>query len=459
MPDNVAELRAGIWNKKEYSKARGLYGRTLGAARRRQHRPGDDPARRRLRHERRDLEPPVRRRRTRAADGAGRARARRRRRAAARFRSSSSPTPGDAACARRRAQRPPRAERRRRSIWSTPTLLAQLKPGAMFINTARGEVVDYAALAAAVRRARPRVGLDVFANEPAAATAGFTDPIVSAAGRLRHASHRRVHRPGAGGDRRRDRPHRPQLQGDRPGAERRQPGHAARRRRTCSSSATAIVRACSRTSSTTCAAANLNVQETENIVFEGAEAAVARINLDGAPTPEVCDRIEGGQPRHPRSAGRHALIIRFFQEVTHVYDHDHPHLQLFRRPGGAAGRGARGGAARPRRLCPASACRFSRSATARRRSRTILAGREADIRDARRAFPSNYKVLFLQGGASLQFSMVPMNLLPAGRLGRLHRHRRVGGEGGQGGEAGRHGEDRRAPPRPRTSRACRGRTS
>lgn len=29
--------------------------------------------------------------------------------------------------------------------------------------------------------------------------------------------------------------------------------------------------------------------------------------------------------------------------------------------------------------------------------------------------PANYKVLFLQGGASLQFSMVPMNLLAAGR--------------------------------------------
>src|SRR5919107_1798992 len=28
--DNVAELRAGRWNKKEYSKARGLHGRTLG---------------------------------------------------------------------------------------------------------------------------------------------------------------------------------------------------------------------------------------------------------------------------------------------------------------------------------------------------------------------------------------------------------------------------------------------
>src|SRR5215831_12988478 len=30
IPDNVADLRAGRWNKKEYSKARGLHGRTLG---------------------------------------------------------------------------------------------------------------------------------------------------------------------------------------------------------------------------------------------------------------------------------------------------------------------------------------------------------------------------------------------------------------------------------------------
>ena len=43
----------------------------------------------------------------------------------------------------------------------------------------------------------------------------------------------------------------------------------------------------------------------------------------------------------------------------------------------------------------------------------ILAGAEADLR-ALAGIPGNYKVLFLQGGASLQFSMVPMNLLPAG---------------------------------------------
>src|SRR6476620_3831258 len=43
----------------------------------------------------------------------------------------------------------------------------------------------------------------------------------------------------------------------------------------------------------------------------------------------------------------------------------------------------------------------------------ILAQAEADIR-ALANIPSNYKVLFLQGGASMQFSMVPMNLLTAG---------------------------------------------
>ena len=43
----------------------------------------------------------------------------------------------------------------------------------------------------------------------------------------------------------------------------------------------------------------------------------------------------------------------------------------------------------------------------------VLAKAEADIRTLGN-IPSNYKVLFLQGGASLQFSMVPMNLLPAG---------------------------------------------
>jgi phosphoserine aminotransferase len=43
----------------------------------------------------------------------------------------------------------------------------------------------------------------------------------------------------------------------------------------------------------------------------------------------------------------------------------------------------------------------------------IIQGAEADFRSLG-SVPANYKVLFLQGGASLQFSMVPMNLLAAG---------------------------------------------
>src|SRR6185295_11532343 len=43
----------------------------------------------------------------------------------------------------------------------------------------------------------------------------------------------------------------------------------------------------------------------------------------------------------------------------------------------------------------------------------IIQGAEADFRALAR-IPEGYHVLFLQGGASLQFSMVPMNLLAAG---------------------------------------------
>ena len=40
----------------------------------------------------------------------------------------------------------------------------------------------------------------------------------------------------------------------------------------------------------------------------------------------------------------------------------------------------------------------------------IIEEAEADIRELMH-IPSNYKVLFLQGGATLQFAMIPMNLM------------------------------------------------
>jgi phosphoserine aminotransferase len=44
---------------------------------------------------------------------------------------------------------------------------------------------------------------------------------------------------------------------------------------------------------------------------------------------------------------------------------------------------------------------------------SIIQGAEADMRKLG-GIPDNYKILFLQGGASMQFSMVPMNLLTPG---------------------------------------------
>ena len=62
---------------------------------------------------------------------------------------------------------------------------------------------------------------------------------------------------------------------------------------TCWSSAIGTGRASSRTCSST-SASHINVQETENIVFEGAEAAIARINVDRAPSQAELDAIAPG---------------------------------------------------------------------------------------------------------------------------------------------------------------------
>ena len=84
--------------------------------------------------------------------------------------------------------------------------------------------------------------------------------------------------------------------------------------------------------------------------------------------------------------------------------------------------------------CPASGMSILEISHRSKPFEEILAGCEADLRTLA-SIPDGYQVLFLQGGASLQFSMVPMNLLPAGRIGRLRRHRRVVAEGRQGSQA------------------------
>jgi D-3-phosphoglycerate dehydrogenase len=60
--------------------------------------------------------------------------------------------------------------------------LALLRPGAIVLHTARGGVVDDAALSRAVAAGRVRAGLDVFEGEPAAAQAEFPSPLAACPG-------------------------------------------------------------------------------------------------------------------------------------------------------------------------------------------------------------------------------------------------------------------------------------
>ena len=290
IPDNVAELRAGKWNKKGFSKARGLRGQTIGVLGigniaqeviRRAAAFGLDVVAWSRRFD--GEERPMREAEARAFDLEAEARL---------VRIELAPTP--------------RAVATRADILSVHLafgpdtkglvgreVLAGLKPGATFINTARAEIVDHAALLEVAREKRVRVGLDVFNAEPATATGDFNDELVSLANVYG------THHIGASTDQA-------------------QEAIAAETVRIVTSFKNTgkvpnVVNLASRTPAThllvvrhrdrpgvlahvfdNLREANLNVQETENIVFEGAEAAVARINLDGAPASALCDKIKSG---------------------------------------------------------------------------------------------------------------------------------------------------------------------
>src|SRR5262249_56079859 len=60
------------------------------------------------------------------------------------------------------------------------SFFGELKPGVIFLNTARAEVVDAAALERAVREKGLRVGTDVPPGEPDGGTGAISAPLLSA---------------------------------------------------------------------------------------------------------------------------------------------------------------------------------------------------------------------------------------------------------------------------------------
>jgi D-3-phosphoglycerate dehydrogenase len=290
IPDNVSQLRAGTWNKKEFSKARGLFGRTLvllgvgfigqEMIRRAagfgmnvviwsrrfdgEDRPLTDVDAREL-----GVEPALR---TIAIDLA--------------------PTPGDAA-ARGDIVSVHVALSPETKHLVNAALLARMKPGAMLVNTARGEVVDHAALAAAVKERGLRVGLDVYANEPAAATAPFSDDLAGLPGVYG------THHIGASTDQAQEAIAAETVRIVRSYQETGRVPNVVNLARRTPATHMLVVRHRDRPGVLAHVFSHLrqqhlNVQETENIVFEGAAAAVARINLDGAPDEELCRTIKSG---------------------------------------------------------------------------------------------------------------------------------------------------------------------
>ena len=290
IPDNVAELRAGRWNKKEYAKAQGLYGRTLallgvgsiGQEMMRRAAAFGMPIviwSRRFAGERRpltDLEA-----REMGIESVLRAVA-----------IELAPTPAaavaDAAVVSVHVALAPDTKG-----LVNAALLAAMKPNAIFVNTARGEVVDYAALAAAVRDRGLRVGLDVYANEPASAAAAFHDPLVDLPGVYG------THHIGASTDQAQDAIAAETVRVIRSYKETGRVPNVVNLARRTPATHMLVVRHRDRPGVLAhvfhhLREANLNVQETENIVFEGAQAAVARINLDGEPPASLCDKIKSG---------------------------------------------------------------------------------------------------------------------------------------------------------------------
>ena len=278
IPDNVADLRAGKWNKKEYSQARGLFGRTLGLLG--YGNIGQEMARRAH-----AFGMPIvvwsRRFVTGRADG------------------------GDGAVPMQIAKTPEEVAARADVLsvhlaLTTDTrgivnasVLDRLKPGSYFVNTARAEVVDHGALERAVRERQIRVGLDVFAGEPAGATGDFKDPLTSLPNVYG------THHIGASTDQ----------------AQEAIAAETVRIVATYKDSGKVpnVVNLAKKTPATHMLvvrhvdrpgvlahvfkhlrAGNLNVQETENVIFEGAQAAVARINLDGAPPSDLLTQIQDG---------------------------------------------------------------------------------------------------------------------------------------------------------------------
>jgi D-3-phosphoglycerate dehydrogenase len=276
IPANVADLKAGRWNKVEYSKGRGLFGRTLGLI-------GLGRIGLEVLGRARAFGMPVvawsRSLTAERAESLG-------------VRMKRSPAEVAAAC----------------DVLSVHVALssgtrnlidrgviAALRPGSCFINTARAEVVDQAALYEAVRDRGIRAGLDVFAGEPPGGTGAVAEKIFELDGAIG------THHIGASTDQAQQAIADETVRIIREYVQTGRVPNVVNLAKKSPATHLLVVHHYDRvgvlsTVFNQLKHAGINVQETENVVFEGAAAAVARIHLDDAPPQKVLDAMRAESP-------------------------------------------------------------------------------------------------------------------------------------------------------------------
>jgi D-3-phosphoglycerate dehydrogenase len=170
-----------------------------------------------------------------------------------------------------------------------------MRPGAYFINTSRAEVVDQVALGWAVRSNGVRAGLDVFANEPSGGTGEFADDIVKLPGVYG------THHIGASTNQAQDAIAAETVRIVRTFQETGKVPNVVNIARATPATCALVVRHLDRPGVLAgvldlISAARINVQEMDNIVFDGAQAAVAHINLETAPAADLLQQIQAANP-------------------------------------------------------------------------------------------------------------------------------------------------------------------
>ncbi|HEX7314504.1 MAG TPA: 3-phosphoglycerate dehydrogenase family protein [Pyrinomonadaceae bacterium] len=270
--DNVIQLREGKWNKKEFSKARGLLGRTLGLV-------GTGQIGREVITRARAFGLNV----------------------IAWSRSLTDETAAELGVERRENLLDVARDSDIVSVhvalnpatrgFINSDFFDAMRDGAYFINTARGEVVDHDALRRALRDKNIRAGLDVFANEPTVAAGEFTDDIA------REPNLYGTHHVGASTDQAQEAIAAETVRVIRTFKETGRVPNVVNLARRTPSTHTLVVRHRDRPGVLASVldrirAESINIQEMENVIFEGSEAAVARINLEGALAAAALERLK-----------------------------------------------------------------------------------------------------------------------------------------------------------------------